>query len=151
MRFTVENLRYKGTFDPVSHFCYRVFARQNLLQGFRNRRFGKPANIWDDESGKRFYPFNNFEDGAALRIRARNVTVRDFWLQKFVFVFVSHNGVERSCDYELFLQFCVFKKKLQSILISSDIRLFKPNIEGQRKMSFRTASYSDRESTKTGY
>ena len=153
MRFTVKNLMHKDTFDPSNDFCYRVFTRQNLLQVGRNISFWKPADIWDDGSGRRFYPFNDFEDRAALRHRAKNVSMRGFWLQRFVFVFVSNNGFEDSCDNELFLQLCVYKKELKSILISSDVRFFKPNIEGQRKIkivdvAFRTAGYSDRESNK---
>ena len=55
--------------------------------------------------------------------------------------FLFNDGFECSCNNRKFLWFSAFKKKLQSILISSDIRLFK----GQRKMA---TSYSDRESRK---
>jgi hypothetical protein len=148
MKFTVENMRQKDTFEPENHSCYRVFfVRQNLIQAGRNIRFKKAHDIRDDRSGRRFYPFNDFEDGATLRHRAKSVRMRGFWLQRFMFVFVSNNGFELSSDNEPFPQLCVFKKKLKTILISSDIRLFKPNIEGQRKIvdvAFRTAGYSDR-------
>ena len=107
-------------------------------------RSGKPPDIRDDGSGRRFDPLNDLEDRAAFtRHRARNI--RGFWLQSLVLAFVSNDGLERSCNDKLFLRFCAFKKKLQSILMSSHIRLFKPNVEGQRKMA---AGYSDRESRK---
>jgi hypothetical protein len=101
-----------------------------------------------DEPGQ--YPCNDFEDGATLRHRAKNIIVRGFWLQRFMFVFVSNNGLEQSCDNESFPQSSVYKKKFKTILISSDIRLFKSNIEGQRKrvVALRTTCYSDRESNK---
>ena len=151
MRFTVENLRHKVTFEPENHFCYRVFTRQNLLQVGRNVSFGKPDDIRDDGSGRRFYTWYNFENGVALRHRAKNVRMRGFWLQLFVFLFVSNDGFELSSDNKPFPQSCVFKKKLKTILISSDIRLFKSNTEGRRKIvgvAVPTADYSDRESNK---
>lgn len=151
MRFTVENLRHKDTFEPEIHFCYRVFTRQGLLQAMWNTSFGKPADIRDDGSGRGFYPWNDFENGAALRRRAKNVRMRGFWLQRFVFLFISNDGFKLSSDNEPFPQSCVFKKKLKTILISSDIRLFKPNIEGQRKIidvAVWTADYSGRESNR---
>ena len=110
--------------------------------------FWEPADIRDDRSGRRFYPFHDFHDGAAFRDRARSV--RGFWLQRLVFAFVANNGFQRSCDNKLFLRFCVFKKKLHSILISPDVRLLEPNIDSQRKLAFPTASYSDKESNKNG-
>jgi hypothetical protein len=107
MIFTVENLRYKGTFDPVSHSCYRVFTIQNLVQVGRNICFWKPVDIPDDGSGRRFYSFNDFEDGAALRHRAKRVSMRGFGLQRFVFSFVPNNSLECSCDNEPFLRLSV--------------------------------------------
>ena len=151
MRFTVESLRHKVTFEPENQFCYRVFARQNLLQVGRNVSFGKPDDIRDDGSGRRFYTWYNFENGVALRHPAKNVRMRGFWLQLFVFLFVSNDGFELSSDNKPFPQSCVFKKKLKTILISSDIRLFKSNTEGRRKIvgvAVPTADYSDRESNK---
>ena len=132
MRFTIENLRHKDIFKPENHSCYRIITKQNLLQVGRNISFWQSANIPDDGSGRRFYPLNDFKDGAALRHRAKNIRMRGFRLQRFVFIFVSDNGFELSCDNEPFARSSVYKKKLKTILISSDIRLFKPNIEGQR-------------------
>ena len=109
-------------------------------------RLWKHADIRDDGSGGRFNPFNYFENRAALWRRARNV--RGFWLQLFVFTFVTNNGFKGSCDNELFLRFGVFEKKLQSIFISSDKRLFKPNDEGQRKVTSWTVGNPERESSK---
>ena len=135
IRFTVENVRHEDTLDPGSQFCHRAFTRQNhFLQASRNLRFGKPADIGDDGSGRRFYPFNDFEDRAALRHRARDEG--SFWLQRHMFAFVPNNGFERSCDDEPFFQLLIFKKELKSILIPTDVslRLFKSNIEGRRKI-----------------
>lgn len=147
MSCTVENSRNKDVFDAGSHFCSWFFTSKNLLQGNRDFRLGKLADIRDDESGGRFNPFHDFEDGAALgRYRARNVG--SFWFQRLVFAFVSNNRFERSCDDEFSLQFRVFEKKLQSILISSDIRFFKPNADSQRKMAFWTTGDLDREASK---
>ena len=109
-------------------------------------RLWKHADIRDDGSGGRFNPFNYFENRAALWRRARNV--RNFWLQVFVFTFVTNNGFKGSCDNELFLRFGVFEKKLQSIFISSNKRLFKPNDEGQRKVTSWTVGNPERESSK---
>ena len=114
-------------------------------------RFGKAHDIRDDGSCRRFYPFNDFENGAAFRHRAKNVRMSFWALQPFVFVFVTNNYCERSCNNEFFPRSRVYKKKLKTILIPSDIRLFKPNTEGQRKIievAFRTADYS--ESKKNG-
>ena len=151
MRFTVENLRHKVTFEPENHFCYRVFTRQNLPQVGRNVSFGKLDDIQDDWSGKRFYTWYNFENRVALRHRVKNVRMRGFWLQLFMFLFVSNDGFEVLSDNEPFPQSCVFKKKLKTILISSDIRLFKSNPEGWRKIVdvvVPAADYLDRESNK---
>ena len=65
-----------------------------------------------------------------------------------MFAFVSNNRFERSRDNEPFLQLCVFKKKLKTILISSDIRLLELNDEGQRMKIVYVAfwtDYADRE------
>ena len=145
MGYAIKNRGHWATFHPGSHFCYRFFTTQNLYQMARDGRSWKPVDIWDDESGRRFYPFNNFEDGAALGRRARNV--RGFWFQRFIFAFVANNGFEGSCDSELFCWSFVYENELKSILISSDVRLFEHNIEGQRKMAFWTSD-SDGESIK---
>ena len=94
----------------------------------RNTRVGKPVtNIGNDGSGRGFYPFDYFEDGVVLRYRARKEG--SFGLQSLMFGFVSDNRFERSCDKELFLRLCAFKKQLKPILISTDVRLFELNIE----------------------
>jgi hypothetical protein len=94
-------------------------------------RFGKPVDIRDDGSGRRFNPFNDFKDGAALRRRARNI--RGFWLQLFVFTFVSKCGLVLSARVIMNFSSIWCRRKEAPVDLNID----------QRKMAFRTVSNPD--------